>query len=243
VTDQLRADVFLKDLEKFSNEGNLPDFMTLYLPVDHTSGTSPAFPTPAAMVADNDLALGRVVEAISRSPFWKDTAIFAIEDDPQSGFDHVDGHRSVCLVISPYVKRGKTVSHFYNQTSVLHTMQRILGLPPMNQLEAMAPIMFECFTDQADLTAYACLKNNVPLDEMNPPKTALSGKALELAEMSLRQRWDVPDAVNDDELNQILWHATKGLEAPYPAQWAGAHGRGLKDLHLKLDKNVRDEDD
>ncbi len=242
VTDQIRADVFIAELEQFAKKGALPNFLMLYLPENHTSGASPDFPTPSAMVADNDLALGRVVDAVSHSPFWKETAIFVIEDDPQAGFDHVDGQRSVCLVISPYTKRKQVVSKFYNQTSVLHTMERILALPPMNQMDAMSPIMFDCFTDKADLTPYTFLKNNIPLDEMNPPKSALSGKALELAETSLRQRWDLPDAVNDDELNRIVWHATKGVDAPYPAEWAGAHGRGLKNLHLKLDPDGRDDD-
>src|SRR5207248_10742079 len=134
--------------------GNWPNLTIVYLPNDHTSGTTPGLPTPRAQVADNDLALGRVVEAISHSRFWPKTCIFVIEDDPQDGFDHVDGHRSLCLVISPYTHRGKVISRFYNQTSVLHTMERILGLPPMNQMDALAPLMTECFMDRPDLTPY-----------------------------------------------------------------------------------------
>jgi YVTN family beta-propeller protein len=243
VSDQRRADVFLREFAAHEQKGEWPNLVTLYLPQDHTSGTNPAVPTPAAMVADNDLALGRVVEAVSRSKFWPTTCIFVIEDDPQSGFDHVDGHRSICLVISPYTQRGQLVSQFYNQTSVLHTLELMLGLPPMNQMDAMAPVMRECFTEQADLRPYACLPNNVPLDQMNLPKAALSGAALELAGKSERLPTEQPDLADEDTLNRIVWHSVKGSDAPYPAAFAGAHGRGLAKLHLKLDGNVKDDDD
>ncbi|HEX8524549.1 MAG TPA: bifunctional YncE family protein/alkaline phosphatase family protein [Tepidisphaeraceae bacterium] len=249
VTDQIRADAFLKELDRFTREKSMPNLMTIFLPGDHTLGTSPDAPTPAAMVADNDLALGRIVEAVSKSPFWKETAIFVTEDDPQAGFDHVDGHRSLCLVISPHTRRGQTISHFYNQTSILHTINLILGLPPMTQIQASAPPMHDCFISRDDIGAgnlepYECLKNNIPLDQMNPLKSALNGKALELAELSEQQRWDAPDLANEDALNRILWHASKGISVPYPAQLAGAHGKGLARLRLKLDANVQpDEDD
>src|SRR5205823_7506585 len=142
---------FLKEFRDFEKKKTFPDLVMLYLPQDHTSGTTPGMPTPRAHLGDNDLALGRLVEAVSRSAFWKQTCIFVIEDDPQDGFDHVDGHRSVCLVISPYTKRGQVVSQFYNQTSVVHTMERILGLPAMNQLDGLAPLMTACFMDKPDL--------------------------------------------------------------------------------------------
>src|SRR5262249_23725481 len=157
----------------------------LHLPQDHTSGTTPDMPTPRAHVADNDLAVGRLVEIISRSKFWPKTCIFIIEDDPQDGWDHVDGHRSVCLVISPYTKPGQVISCFYNQTSVVHTMERILGVPPMNQLDALAPVMDACFTGKGDFTPYRARPANVPLDELNPPKKKLRGQALHWAEKSL----------------------------------------------------------
>jgi hypothetical protein len=113
------------------------------LPNDHTSGTSAGSPTPAACVADNDLAFGRIVEAISRSKFWKETVIFAIEDDPQAGFDHVSGYRTTAYCISPYTKRGAVVRTQYNTTSLIRTMEQILGLPPMNQFDATATPMFD----------------------------------------------------------------------------------------------------
>jgi phospholipase C len=242
ITDQRRADAFLAEFAEHQASGQFPNLTIIYLPQDHTSGTNPGTPTPAAMVADNDLALGRIVEAISRSAFWPKTCIFVIEDDPQNGFDHVDGHRSPCLVISPYTKRGAVVSNFYNQTSVLHTMELMLALPPMNQFDAMAPVMRECFTAKPDLTPYTCVPNTVPLDQMNPPKTALSGVMLDLAEQSERLPLDLPDRCDENTLNRIVWHATKGAAARYPAEFAGAHGKGLKKLHLKLD-GTRDDDD
>jgi hypothetical protein len=203
---------------------------------------NPNSPTPAAQVADNDLAVGRIVEAISNSKFWANTCIFAIEDDPQAGFDHVDGHRSICLVASPYTKRGAIVSEFFNQTSVLHTIELMLGCPPMNQMDAMAPVMTEVFTTQRDLTPYKLIPNKVPLDQMNPAKAELKGKSLELAEISERQRLDLPDMAKEDELNRVVWHAMKGIDAAYPAEWAGAHGRGLKKLKLKFDAAIEDDD-
>ena len=133
-------------------------------------------PTPRAHMADNDLALGRLVEAISKSKFWPKTCIFVIEDDPQDGFDHVDGHRSLCLVASPYTRRKAVVSRFYNQTSVLHTMERILGLPPMNQMDALAPVMDACFTDRPDPTPYTARPATVPLDELNKKVQELPGE-------------------------------------------------------------------
>ena len=241
IPDVLRADRFLSELQGFEERGDLPNFTIVYLPNDHTSGTSPGAPTPRAQMADNDLALGRVIDGLSHSRFWPKTCIFVIEDDPQAGFDHVDGHRSLCLVVSPYTARGKVVSDFYNQTSVLHTMQRILGLPPMNQMDAMAPLMDTCFVDRADMTAYDALPNTVPLDEMNPDLGALRGGDHHWAMESIRQPFDEFDAADEDTLNRILWHATQGADAPYPAHVAGAHGSGLarRDLILTGD----DDDD
>jgi hypothetical protein len=125
-------------------------------------------PTPRAAVADNDLAVGRVVEAVTRSRFWPKTAIFIVEDDPQAGFDHIDGHRTVALVVSPYTPRGAVDSTNYNQTSMIRTMELILGLPPMNQFDASASAMASCFAAEANLAPYRAVKNIVPLDELNP---------------------------------------------------------------------------
>jgi YVTN family beta-propeller protein len=243
IPDVVRADGFIKELNMAQSNGFWPTFTMLYLPSDHTTGSSPGFPTPQASVADNDLALGRVVEAVTKSIFASNTVIFVIEDDPQSGYDHVDGHRSLCLVISPYTKRGKTISNFYNQTGVLHTMEQIMGLPPMNQMDAMGPLMTECFTDTPDFTPYTALPSNIPLDTMNPGTLgSMSREERYWANKSLRLDFTKPDAADDNELNRIVWHSVKG-NARYPSKWAGAHGRGLKKLGLALDRSRKDDDD
>ncbi|MEW6159902.1 MAG: alkaline phosphatase family protein [Verrucomicrobiota bacterium] len=243
IPDVLRAARFLEELRSAEERNEFANLTIIFLPNDHTSGTSPKAPTPRAQVADNDLALGQIVEGITRSRFWPRTCIFVIEDDPQDGFDHVDGHRSICLVISPYTKRGKVISRFYNQTSVLHTMQRILGLPPMNQMDAMSPLMTECFTGKADLTPYQSLPNRVPLDELNPETATLTGPELHWALKSLEQDFAKFDRADEDLLNRILWHSVKGVAAPYPVHLAGSHGRGLKKLGLKLDALAAEDDD
>jgi len=237
VPDQNRADVFLRELAACEKTGEWPSFVTILLPNDHTSGLIPGKPTPRAYVADNDLALGRIVEAISKSKFWPTTAIFVIEDDPQSGYDHVDGHRSICLVISPYAKRGAVVSNFYNQTSVLHTIELILGIPPMNQMDAMAPVMRECFVDSPDFAPYTAIPSNVRLDETNPEKQSASGSYW--AKKSMELDFNEIDAADNDTLNRVLWFAMKGADAPYPVEFAGAHGRGLKALNLALAPEYR----
>ena len=220
VPDVFRAAQFIKDLQRFEEKGGMPNFIIICLPNDHTSGTAAGAPTPGAQVADNDLAFGRIVEAISRSKFWKETAIFAIEDDPQAGWDHVSGYRTTAYCISPYTKRGKTVSTQYNQTSLLRTMELILGLPPMNQLDASATPMSDCFTDQPDFTPFTAVPNNVPLDEMNPDPKKISDVLLRKnAYASARLPLAEPDRCNEDQFNRILWHAMKGSRAPYP-EWA-----------------------
>ena len=197
----------------------------------------------ASYMADNDLALGWIVEAISNSRFWPKTAIFVNEDDPQAGFDHVDGHRSICLVVSPYTKRGALVSKFYNQNSVLHTMLRMFGLPPMNQQNASAPLMTDCFTDVPDFTPFQALDPQIDMDVVNPPLSELSGDALYWAKRSIEipiWRPGLKSAKDDDDLNRIIWHSMKGYDALYPEEWAGFHGRGLKAKGLSLDE---DEDE
>src|SRR5258706_16370475 len=164
----MRGGFYMRVWDEERRRGKCLISATFYLRSDHPWGGGKNAPTPASMAADNDLAVGKLVEAISHSPFWAKTCIFVIEDDPQAGFDHVDGHRSVCWVVSPYTKRGAVVSDFYNQTSVLHTMELMLGLPPMNQMDAMAPVMRGCFRDKPDLKPYTALPNLVPLDKMNP---------------------------------------------------------------------------
>ncbi len=234
IPDTIRADVFLNEFTENERKGEWPNLVIIYLPSDHTSGTRVGMPTPRAQVADNDLAVGRIIERISRSRFWPKTCIFVNEDDPQAGFDHVDGHRSLCLVVSPYTKRGAVVSKFYNQTSVLHTMERMLGLPPMNQMDSLAPLMTDCFTGTPNFSTYTCLRNNIALDEMNKPTAELQGLELYWAEQSLAQPLDQLDQADEDTFNRIIWHSVKGVDSPYPAMLAGAHGKGLKRLKLSL---------
>jgi DNA-binding beta-propeller fold protein YncE len=214
--DVYRAKIFIEDLKKLEKEGELANLTYVFLPCDHTVGMQPNFPTPRAMVADNDLALGRVVEAISRSRFWKQTCIFVVEDDPQFGFDHVDAHRTVALVISPYTKRKFVDSTCYNQTGVVKTMELILGLPPMNQLDLSATAMRRCFSDKPDLTPYTAVPNKVQLDEMNPPLGKLRGKALYWAKTSLQLDFSEADKADEETLNRILWHSVRGYDAQYP---------------------------
>lgn len=238
IPDVVRVEAFLKELKDFEAKGSFPNLVLVYLPQDHTQGLKEGVPTPRAHLADNDLALGRLIEGLSRSRFWKETVVFVNEDDPQDGFDHVDGHRSLCLVASPYTKRGAVVSHFYNQGSVLHTIARILGMPPLSQLDAAAPTMEACFTDQPDFTPYTTLPNRVPLDELNPPSTEAFKKQAQAQSAALDL--SAPDRISDDLMNRILWIAEKGT-APYPAHLAGAHGKGLKKRRLVL--GAKDEDD
>ena len=186
------------------------------LPCDHTSGTRAGRPRPQADVADNDLALGQIVEAISNSKFWKETCIFVTEDDPQAGLDHVDGHRTVGLVISPYTKRGEVISTYYSQINMVRTIENILGIPPMNQLDLAAVPMTDCFTDSPDFAPYKVLPNNIPLDKLNPPLESLRGDALHWAQMSLKQDLEDVDRIDEDTFNRIIWHAVKGYDVPYP---------------------------
>ncbi len=220
VSDVYRADQFIRELKQFDRDGKLPNLMIMLLPNDHTAGTRPQMPTPEAAVADNDLALGRVVEAISHSKFWPETAVFVVQDDPQAGFDHVDGHRTVAMAISPYTRRRTVDSTNYNQTSMVRTMELILGLPPMNQLDASATPMAGCFGEKPDLTPYDAVPNNIPLDRLNPDVKAIRDpRQLHWANVSLELPLDEVDEADEDTLNRILWHSVRGRDDTYP-EWA-----------------------
>jgi len=220
IPDVFRAAQFIGELKQFEQSGRFPELSIICLPNDHTTGTKPGYPTPAAQVADNDLALGRIVEAISRSRFWPETCIFVIEDDPQDGWDHVSGFRTTAYVVSPYTRLRATVSTQYNQTSLIRTMELMLGLPPMNQLDATATPMSDCFTQTPDPAPFTAVPNNIPLDQMNPEAKKVSDPLLRKhAYASARLPIDQPDRCPEDLLNRILWHAMKGSQAPYPA-WA-----------------------
>jgi YVTN family beta-propeller protein len=216
VSDQYRASEFIRELKEFEKNDKFPSFIIMLLPADHTSGTRPGMPTPKAAVADNDLALGRIVEAISESKFWKETCIMVTEDDPQDGLDHVDGHRTVGLVVSPYSRRGKVVSAYYSQINMVRTIENILGLPPMNQLDLAAEPMVDCFDGKPDYSTYKAIKNNIPLDQLNPPLVSLSGSQLYWAQKSIEQDLNDVDRIDEDAFNRAIWHSVKGYDVPYP---------------------------
>jgi len=220
VPDVYRAGEFIKELKEFEARDSLPNFMIMLLPNDHTAGTTPGMPTPEAAVADNDLALGRIVDAVSHSKFWKETCIFVVQDDPQNGFDHIDGHRTVAMVISPYTKRKAVDSTNYNQTGMVRTIELMLGVPPMNQLDASATPMLACFTETPDLTPYDVVPNQIPLDRINPKLAEIKNpRQLHWARVSLAQPLEEVDEADEDTLNRILWFAARGRDDTYPA-WA-----------------------
>jgi DNA-binding beta-propeller fold protein YncE len=232
--DQLRADEFLNEFDGFVHarkEGKgteLPNFVLLYLPDDHTHGTAPEHPRPAASVADNDLALGRVVDAVSHSPYWDDTAILVIEDDAQDGADHVDAHRSIAFVVSKYSPgslENSFVDHsFYTTVNMVHTLESLLGLPPMNQNDAYATVMAPLFSgagNQPPFSADWRNRDNGLIYQINPPR----GQG---AEDSAKMDFSRPDAVNSALLNAILWHDVKGKTPMPPPRHSvlPAHYRG-----------------
>jgi YVTN family beta-propeller protein len=222
IPDILRAKNFIDELDAYDKmEGDqLPELMVMALSNDHTAGTRPGLPTPRAFVADNDLAVGQIIEAISKSRFWKNTAVFITEDDSQDGWDHVSAYRTVGAVVSPYSRLRKTVKTNYNQVSVVRTIEQILGIPPMNISDATAMPMFDCFTYTPDFTPFKSLPNQIPLNEMNKSLAELNGPALHFARKSLEPQFDHIDAGDDDLFNRIIWFAMKGAER-YPSKFSG----------------------
>ena len=208
IQDQRRADAWLAELADYVRQGQMPALEVLHLPNDHTSGTKPGMPTPRASMADNDLALGRIVDGLSHSPFWKDTVIFVVEDDAQNGPDHVDSHRAPLLVISPYNRRG-VVHRFANTTDVLATIEDILGLDSLSHFDTFGRPLRSIFAATPDLTPYQAQVPKQPLTDVNPPNAPG-------ATQSMRLDFTAPDAAPAAELNEILWRTLKGGE-PYPA--------------------------
>ena len=208
--DVKRADRFLEELAGFEGSGDLPNLIVLRLPNDHTSGTRPGVPTVTAMVADNDLALGRVVEGLSKSRFWPKMAIFVVEDDAQNGSDHVDAHRTVALAIGPYIKKHSVDSTMYSTSSILRTMELILGLEPMSQFDAAARPMADSFAPTPDLATFAARPARVDLNAKNA-RDAFG------AEVSLELDLDeAEDRADDLVFNEIIWKAVKGKNSPMP---------------------------
>jgi YVTN family beta-propeller protein len=208
-SDQQRADIFLKEWDNFEKGDSMPNLMIVSLPNDHTAGLSPDFPTPAAMVADNDLALGRILEKITNSRYFDSTVIFITQDDSQSGWDHISGYRTVGLVVSPF-GTGDVITTQYNQTSMVRTIEQILGIPPMHGIDATASPMFDCFSKNKHLIKYRSLAANIPLDQMNKPLTTLKGREKRYALQSMDEVYNEVDGGEDGEMNRIIWFATKG---------------------------------
>jgi len=208
IPDQRRADVWLAQLRRWEREGQMPALQIMHLPRDHTAGAAAGYETPSAMVADNDLALGRIVEAVSRSPFWSETAIFVMEDDAQNGADHVDSHRSPLLVISPWTREG-VVHRFTNTTDALRTIEEILGLAQLSQFDWFGRPIREIWSDHPDTRPYAALTPTQAIDEMNPPRGVGAIR-------SRRFDFSRPDAAEDIAFGEVVWYAVKGPDVPWP---------------------------
>jgi YVTN family beta-propeller protein len=207
--DTDNVETFLKEFAQFEANGDLPRLIIMSLGEDHTEGTVPGVPTPQSCVASNDLAVGRLVDALSRSKYWPEMAIFMIEDDAQNGVDHVDAHRTVGLVVSPFVRRNHVDSTQYSTAAMLRTIELILGLPPLSQFDAGATPMSESFTDTPDLSPYVHETARIDLDARN---TLLSYGADRSSKMDFSEY----DRIDDFELNEILWRSIKGPDAPIP---------------------------
>jgi YVTN family beta-propeller protein len=208
--DYERAERFVEEFQEMDREGTVPSLMFMSLGENHTNGTTPGAYTPKAQVASNDVAVGKIVEAITKSRVWSTFAIFIIEDDAQNGPDHVDSHRTAGLVISPYVKRNVVDSTMYATVSMLRTVELLLGLPPMTQHDAAAPPMVNSFMAVPDLSGFTALPARIDLMTKNPP----NGYG---ATVSAAMDFSDYDRIDEDALNRILWHSIKGVDTPYPA--------------------------
>ncbi|WP_342044503.1 bifunctional YncE family protein/alkaline phosphatase family protein [Bacillus sp. OTU530] len=238
IPDQYRYEIFKQQFEQHVKNNDLPALTTMWVMDDHTAGSATGSPTPQAMVADNDLAVGKIVDLISHSPYWKDSVIFVTEDDAQNGLDHVDGHREPAYVISPWVKKGSTNSHYWTVINMVRSIEQILGLPAMNQNDAAAEPMSELFTDHPDLTPYTFEPNQIPLDTLNGQPDANTAALANTAQVTpeakeLSKQWTEwsnknkdkltgkhasPDEINANMLNHSVWYATKGFDKPYPGE-------------------------
>jgi YVTN family beta-propeller protein len=206
-----RARVFLEDLRQFEASGTMPRLIVMRLPNDHTSGTNPGDVAPLSAFADNDSALGMIVEAVSKSRFWPKTAIFVLEDDAQDGPDHVDSHRSLMFALSPYTRRGIIDSSMYNTASVLRTMELILGLRPLTHYDAGARPLAAAFSATPNNAPYQAEPPRISLTQRNPARSATAAR-------SSRLDFRDADRIDDDELNAILWLAIKNTEPPPPVR-------------------------
>ncbi|MEO7456571.1 MAG: bifunctional YncE family protein/alkaline phosphatase family protein [Gemmatimonadaceae bacterium] len=236
--DVVKAGDILYHLGEWEKARAMPNLTMIILPSDHTEGTSAGWCAPKACVADNDLALGNLVQGLSHSSFWKDMAILVVEDDAQNGVDHIDGHRTVALAISPYARRGVVDSTFYVQPSMLKTIELMLGLPALSIFDLVATDMRASFTDTPDLAPYTAVMPKQSLLDKNRRATGYRGPDAALqrqaALASARMRFDVPDAAPSEALNRILWHDAKGWKVPYPTV--------RRSLFFPMSVDIADED-
>jgi YVTN family beta-propeller protein len=216
IPDQVRVDSFLREFQQYEASGTLPNLTIIALSSDHMAGTSPGTPSPLAMMADNDLAFGRIVDAITHSDDWKSSAIFVTEDDAQDGIDHVDGHRTVGYVISPWTRNRGVDSTLYTTVGMVRTIGQILGLPAMTQYDLGATAMFPAFTSQPDFSPYNALQSAISLNVLNPPLPSANGLQRDLALASQQMDFDDADEAPSDTLNRAIWHSIKGYDKPYP---------------------------
>src|SRR5262249_31955404 len=224
IPDGRRVDAWLEEFRKFEKSGDLPALSILRLGGDHTNYIRAGFPTPRSMIAENDQALGRLVEAISKSRYWKESAIFVLEDDAQNGPDHVDCHRSPAFVLSPWTRRGGAVdSTLYTTCGMLRTIELILGLEPLTQCDAAAAPFYDAFRVEADATPFTHRQARIAIDEPNAPSAAAAAL---LRTLDPRRA----DAVPDVAFNEILWQSVRGagsrmpppVHAPFVRPAAGA---------------------
>jgi hypothetical protein len=228
IPDDVRLSVWKQDFDSLVAAAALPRLSIIRFPNDHTAGAKVGMPTPKAMVAENDLAVGKFLEHLSRSAIWKESAVFILEDDAQAGPDHVDAHRSIAFVVSPYAKRKAHVGRMYSTASLLRTIELILGLHPMSQYDAGATPMWECFTSSAVMTPYQAKPATYDVHEMNKKLTAIARRS---AEFNLTMM----DAAPDLEFNQVIWKTVKGLDSEMPVP--------VRSAFIKHLNENEDEDD
>jgi len=210
ISDQTRINEWEREFRQFAAGNNLPTVELVRLPDDHTSGTAPGAKTPKAFVADNDLALGRLVQDLSHSQFWSSTAIFVVEDDAQNGPDHVDAHRTEALVISPFSRLGKVDSTFYSTVAMLRTMELIAGLGPLTQFDTAATPMLNSFTNKPNLSPYSAITPSQSLTEVNPPTAPMAAQ-------SAAMNFSAADAADEPTLNEAIWKSVRGADSTMPA--------------------------
>ncbi|MGF7081375.1 bifunctional YncE family protein/alkaline phosphatase family protein [Mucilaginibacter sp. UYCu711] len=228
IKDQVRADAWIHDFDSLLNIKAVPQFNTLRISDDHTSGQKKGEYSPIAAVADNDLAVGRIVEHLSQSPIWNESVVFILEDDAQAGPDHIDAHRSPAFIVGPYVKRNAVVHSMYTTSGMLRTMELILGLPPMSQYDAAALPFYECFTSKPDLTKYQLIPAQVDIDARN---VAVNESSRRSEFFNLANEDKVPDR----DMNEVIWKAVKGENSVMPAPKRSAF--------VILEKKKKDDDD